>query len=311
MKRGDQGDLEWSTDHHWQKGPDMTRPSAPETVVLLVHGAWHSALHWAATQRALARHGLATIAIDLPGAGFGAPHPTGYFRTGQPGLASEKSALSEITMDHLTDVVLDALVAARTRYRNVVLVAHSAGGAPASVAAERAPELLDHLVYLSSFVPAGRPRFSDYIDAEENAGAVQVPPLGDPAELGAFRINPLSPDQADIDLIRRAFLNDLPPAASDSWRQFLHPDHPFSSFTTPVPLSPERWGRIARTFIRLTDDLALPLVTQDLMISEADRLTPDLPFQVRSLRGGHSPFATRPEELATLLATVSLQRPVR
>ncbi|MEV0702389.1 alpha/beta fold hydrolase [Saccharopolyspora sp. NPDC050389] len=285
----------------------MTRPSSSETVVVLVHGAWHSAVHWAATQRALARHGLASVAIDLPGSGLDAPVPLGFLLPGQPGLTSEKSALSDVTMQQSTDVVLDALVDVRTRFRNVVLVAHSAGGGPVSAAAEQVPELVDHVVYLSSFVPAGRPRFADYIEAEENAGAVKIPPVGDPAELGAIRINPLSADPAEIDVIRRAFLNDLPATAPDSWRQFLHPDLPFANATTAVPVSPERWGRIARTFIRLTDDLALPLVTQDLMIAEADQVVPDRPMQVCSLPGGHSPFMTRPAELATLLTTIALQ----
>jgi pimeloyl-ACP methyl ester carboxylesterase len=132
----------------------VSRPSSSETVVLLVHGAWHSAVHWATTQRFLAHHGLASVALDLPGAGLDAPVPSGYFRPGQPGLTSEKSALSDVTMQDTTDVILDALVGARTRYRNVVLVAHSAGGSPASAAAEQAPELVDRLVYLSASVPA-------------------------------------------------------------------------------------------------------------------------------------------------------------
>ncbi|KAA5830103.1 alpha/beta hydrolase [Saccharopolyspora hirsuta] len=285
----------------------MNRPSSAETVVLLVHGAWHSALHWASTQRLLARHGVASVAIDLPGAGLGAPVPAGYFEPGQPGFATERSALHDITMRDITDVVIDALVTARSRYRNVVLVAHSAGGAPVSAAAEQAPELVDRLVYLSAFVAAGRPRFADYINAEENAGAVQIPPVADPAQLGAFRINPLSPDPAAIDVIRRAFLDDLPEGSPDSWRHFLHPDHAFASFTAPVEVTPGRWGRLPRTYVRLTDDLALPPATQGLMISEADQVTPDNPFQVRSLPGGHSPFVVRPAELATLLATIALQ----
>lgn len=289
----------------------MNRPTAAETVLVLVHGAWHSALHWTSTQRALARHGLASTAVDLPGSGLDAPVPSGYFQPGQPGLATEKSALADVTMQHAADAVLDALVSARTRYRNVVLVAHSAGGSAVSAAAEQAPDLVDRIVYVSAFVPAGRPRFADYIQAKENADAVQVPPLGDPAELGAIRINPLSADPAHADVIRRAFLNDLSPASPDTWRQLLHPDHPFSSFTTPVPVSVDRWGRLPRSYVRLTDDLALPPVTQDLMIAEADRAVPDNPFQVHSLPGGHSPFVTRPAELAALLTTIALTRAVR
>ncbi|ANY09472.1 alpha/beta fold hydrolase [Pseudonocardia sp. HH130630-07] len=286
----------------------MSRPTAAETTALLVHGAWHNGLHWAATQRALAHHGIASSAIDLPGSGLDAPVPSGYYRPGQPGLTRERSALADVTMQHATEVVLAALVAARTRYRNVVLVAHSAGGSPASAAAEQAPDLVDQLVYLSAFVPAGRPRFMDYITAEENAGAVAAPSVGEPAELGAFRINPISADPATTAAIKLAFLNDLPAESTDSWRQFLHPDHPYSSFTTPVPVSQRRWGRLPRTFVRLADDLALPPVTQDLMIDEADRFTPDDPFRVHTLPGGHSPFVTRPVELATLLTTIALTK---
>ncbi|ALG15023.1 alpha/beta fold hydrolase [Kibdelosporangium phytohabitans] len=285
--------------------------SPPDTVILLVHGAWHSALHWVSTQRFLARDGLAGVAVDLPGAGFGAPVPTGYFQPGQPGLASEKSALANVTLQDAAEVVLDALASARTRYRRVVLVAHSAGGSPASAAAEQAPELVDQLVYLSAFVPAGRPRFADYIGAKENADAVQVPPVADPAEIGAFRINPLSPDPAVVDVIRRAFLNDLPAGSSQAWRHFLHPDHPFSNFTTAVTVTPERWGRLPRSYVRLTDDLALPPATQDLMIHEADQVTPDNPLRVHSLPGGHSPFVTRPQELATLFAAIASRSDAR
>jgi hypothetical protein len=130
---------------------------------------------------------------------------------------------------------------------------------------------------------------------------------GPPQDLGAIRINPLSPDPAVTEVIRRAFLNDLPAGSSDYWRQFLHPDLPLSSFITPVPVSPERWGRLPRTYIRWTEDLALPPVTQDL-IAEADQVAPDQPFEVRSLPCGHSPFVTRPVELATTLASIALQR---
>ncbi|SPL88626.1 EstC [[Actinomadura] parvosata subsp. kistnae] len=76
-----------------------------------------------------------------------------------------------------------------------MLVAHSAGGGPASLAAERAPELVDRLVYLSAFVPGGRPRFFDYLNAPQNATALgQGLFLGDAGALGAVRINPLSTD---------------------------------------------------------------------------------------------------------------------
>ncbi|HLU56501.1 MAG TPA: alpha/beta fold hydrolase [Pseudonocardia sp.] len=276
-------------------------------VAVLVHGAWHSSLHWAATQRALAHHGVPSVAVDLPGHGVGAPVPTGYLQPGQPGFTTERSALAGITMDHLADELLDRLADVRPRFERVVLVAHSAGGGPASAAVERAPELVDHLVYLSAFLPAGRPRFIDYVDAPENAGAVHVPRVGDAGAIGALRINPLSPDPDEVATIHRSFLGDWP-ADRPNWRLLLHPDEPIASLTAPVPVTADRWGRIPRSYIRLTDDLALPVVTQDLMIAEADEVTPDRKTEVHSLPGGHSPFLTRPDGLAALLAA-TVRRP--
>ncbi|OZM75416.1 alpha/beta hydrolase [Pseudonocardia sp. MH-G8] len=274
------------------------------TLVVLVHGAWHSSLHWAATQRSLAQRGIASTAIDLPGHGITAPVPTGYLQPGQPGIATERSDLADLTMDDLTDALVTRLAEVRPRFRRVVLVAHSAGGGTSSAAAERAPELIDHLVYLSAFVPAGRPRFLDYVDAPENAGAVHVPRVGDPTAIGAIRINPLSPDPAEVAAIHRSFLADWP-ADRPGWRLLLHPDEPVASLAAPVPVTAARWGRVPRTYIRLTDDLALPLATQDLMIAEADQVAPDTKTEVHSLPGAHSPFLTRPDELATVLASLA------
>lgn len=53
----------------------MKNTSPTGTVFVLVHGAWHSSGQWAATQRALAGLGAASVAVDLPGHGFDAPCP--------------------------------------------------------------------------------------------------------------------------------------------------------------------------------------------------------------------------------------------
>jgi pimeloyl-ACP methyl ester carboxylesterase len=276
--------------------------SVPSTVAVFVHGAWHSSAHWVATQRALALQGVPSIAVDLPGHGLNAPVPSGYLQPGQPGFATERSALADLTMDRMVDELVARLAEVRPRFRRVVLVAHSAGGGPASAAAERAPELVDQIVYLSAFVPGGRPRFSDYVDAPENAGAVHVPRVGDLDTIGAIRINPLSADPAEVAAIHRSFLADWP-LDRPGWQLLLHPDEPLASLTAPVPVTAARWGRVPRAYIRLTDDLALPVVTQDLMISEADQVAPDQKTEVYSLPGSHSPFLTRPDELAALLGS--------
>ncbi|MEV7710903.1 alpha/beta fold hydrolase [Streptomyces sp. NPDC088270] len=279
----------------------MTELSPVDTVFVFVHGAWHSSGQWAATQRALAGRGAASVAVDLPGHGFDAPLPSGYLLPGQPGLLTEKSPLASMTMDDCAEVVLDTLRQVR-RYRSVVLVAHSAGGGPASLAAERAPELVDALVYLSAFVPAGRPRFVDYLGSPENATARgQGLHLGDPEALGAIRINPLSPDPAYVEELRQTHYQDTPAERFGRWRSALSTDLPPAIPTTPVVVTSSRWGRIPRIFLRCADDRALTPSVQDLMIEEADLAVPEHPFTVRTLPGSHSPFAARPHELAAAL----------
>ncbi|MEU3740077.1 alpha/beta fold hydrolase [Streptomyces sp. NPDC032198] len=281
----------------------MINESLTDTVFVLVHGAWHSSGQWAATQRALSGLGAASVAVDLPGHGFDAPLPTGYLLPGQPGLLTEKSQLATVTMDDCAGAVLNVLRQVR-HHRTVVLVAHSAGGGPASLAAERAPELVDRIVYLSAFVPGGRPRFFDYLGSPENASALgQSLNLGDPGALGAVRINPLSPDPAYLDELRETHYHDTPLARFDRWRSALSPDLPLAIPTAPVPLTAARWGRVARTFLRCAEDRALAPAAQDLMIAEADRAFPGNPFTVRTLPGSHSPFAARPGELAGALAS--------
>ncbi|MEU1802487.1 alpha/beta fold hydrolase [Streptomyces sp. NPDC019937] len=272
------------------------------TLYVLVHGAWHSSWQWAATQRALAGLGAASLAVDLPGHGFDAPLPSGFSDPGQPGFTTEKSALAGLTLEECAGAVVSALRAVRG-HRRVVLVSHSAGGVSASLAAERAPELVDELVHLSSVVPAGRPRFSDYMAAPEQAATTRGQGLvvGDPEAIGAFRINPLSADPEYAEELRLAYYQDVPAGSFARWRHALSPDMPFAIPTTPVALTRERWGSIPRTFIRCAEDRALSPAVQDLMIAEADAAMPDHPFTVRTLPGSHSPFAARPAELAAAL----------
>ncbi|MFC8005288.1 alpha/beta hydrolase [Streptomyces olivaceus] len=248
----------------------MTQHPPSGTVLVLVHGAWHSSAQWAATQRGLAGLGAASVAVDLPGHGLDAPLPSGYLRPGQPGLRDEKSPLADVTMDDCADRVLETLRRVRP-YREVVLVAHSAGGGPASLAAERAPELVDRIVYLSAFVPAARPRFVDYLGTPENAAALgDGLHIGDPGELGAIRINPLSPDPGYIEELRAdslaarlsALCHPLPgvnadhataTAFAEAWQRYTgaapdlaerHRLYRLDTLTPPTPV-PEGRARVA------------------------------------------------------------------
>ena len=57
--------------------------------------------------------------------------------------------------------------------------------------------------------------------------------------------------------------------------------------------------------MRLTADRSIPVALQDRFIAEADALTPDNPFDVRSLDVSHAAVLVRPGETAALLSSLA------
>lgn len=57
-----------------------------------------------------------------------------------------------------------------------------------------------------------------------------------------------------------------------------------------------------RTYVRLAADASVPPAVQDRMIREADALTSDNPFDVRTLEGSRLRWLVHPKPAAELLA---------
>ena len=269
---------------------------------LLVHGAWHCALHWSSVAALLAGRGSRVRAIDLPGHGLKAKFPESYFRQDLASLATEPSPLRDVSLDdYVAAVVTEA--GSLARFGRVTLVGHSMGGIVITRAAEAIPELIHRLVYLTASCPVLLPSGRDYFNLPENAGSrVRGLILGDPKQIGAFRINSRSVDPAYVEEIRQTFYNDVPRQAFQPFAHALTPDIPLLPMTTDARGTRDRWGRVPRTFIRCTLDNCVPIALQDRMMREADAFTPDNPFEVKTIEAGHSPFAAQPEKLAAILA---------
>lgn len=275
------------------------------TDFVLVHGAWHGSAHWAHLAAALVARGHGVLAVDLPGHGIDARFPQAYLAGDADGLRTEASPIADVTLDVAADAVVETLRGLRARpgVRRVVLVAHSMGGAVATAAVERAPELVDHVVYVTAFVPTKLGTAGAYLALPEAATALGSGLyLGDPAATGAVRINPRSPDPAYLEQLRAAYYTDVPTAAFLPYAHALTPDQPLSFLTSDVGATAERWGSVPRTYVRCTEDRALPLALQDVLIRDADELAPATRFAQVTLPTGHSPFASQPGELAALLA---------
>jgi pimeloyl-ACP methyl ester carboxylesterase len=183
----------------------------------------------------------------------------------------------------------------------VVLVGHSRGGFTIGGVGAAIPELLDRLVYVSAWCCTGPLR--SYTESPENStseanalGAALL--VADPAQIGAVRLNWRA---ADPTLARSALLADGTETELLAFLNTLEPDEA-GSLGPGTQLDAATWGRIAHTYIRLTQDRSIPLALQDKFIRDADALTPDNRFDVHSIESSHVGFMFRPREIAAILA---------
>ncbi|HUV57832.1 MAG TPA: alpha/beta fold hydrolase [Acidimicrobiales bacterium] len=101
----------------------------PSPTLILVHGAWGGAWCWRDFRAVLDRHGIMSLAVDLPSSRFDADPSTG--------LDEDAAAVVHLS---------------RTVAGPIVLVGHSYGGV---VVAEAAPSIneLERLAYVAALVP--------------------------------------------------------------------------------------------------------------------------------------------------------------
>ncbi|MCP3098667.1 alpha/beta fold hydrolase [Myxococcus sp. K15C18031901] len=279
------------------------RGPRPRRTFLLVHGAWHNALHWSRVSESLSARGHRVVALDLPGHGLQARFPSSYVTGDEAGLREERSPLADLTLEDCATAVVTALESLRRASDGMkpILVGHSAGGTVITRAGELAPQHIGRLVYLGAFCPLRLGSASAYgALPEARTGHGEGLFVGDPGRLGAVRINPRG-GLAYLEALRAAYYQDVPWADFLPFALSLTPDLPLSLWTSKVGATQERWGRIPRSYIRCTEDRALAPALQSLMIREADAFTPGNPFTVEALATSHSPFASRPEALVALL----------
>jgi pimeloyl-ACP methyl ester carboxylesterase len=272
---------------------------------LFVHGAWHCSIHWARVVERLVAEGHSAVAVDLPGSGLKAPVPHSYFTNDWSAFLTEPSATKDIGLDDYVGAVVPVLEGLAKAHAKVVLVGHSFGGQTITLAAERVPHLVQHLVYVTAFCPtlqtSGSADAYDSLPENERSAIVPVM-LGDPEVIGAYRLNPRSPDPAYLEKARQAFYGDLPMDEFLKFAAYLNPDAPAKAAADDGRGTVARWGRIPRTFIRCTLDQAIPIELQDRMIRDADQFTPQNRFVVETLVSSHSPFASMPDRLSAILA---------
>ena len=240
-------------------------------LVLLVHGAWHGAWCWAALQSELDQHGIASLAIDLPGHG------------------ASTLPLSDMHGDaqHVADIALKIA-------RPVVLVGHSYGGGVIGEAAHilrnstTAP--VQHLLYLTAFC----------LDAGESVGglAASLPP--EEALLNAAILpgpNGASGGTLLLDCTKAhdALYGCCPANVSDAAIARLSPQ-PVATLGQPASSAP--WKTLPSTYVVCEQDQAVHPNHQRIMAKRCGT--------VHSLNTDHSPFVSMTVETADIIKNIVL-----
>jgi pimeloyl-ACP methyl ester carboxylesterase len=232
---------------------------------LLIHGAWHGAWCWHKIVPLLEAAGARVLAPDLPSMGDDLTPP------------------GAITLDTWARFVAD--LAAREP-EPVVLVAHSRGGIVASQAAELVPQNIRRLVYVAAYLLPSRTTLA--AEARRDAQSL-VPPNMLPGSGSTCTVRP--------SVVRDAFYGKCSDEDAASADARLSPE-PLRPLVTPLDLTPERFGRVPRTYVETTFDRAITLAAQR-------RMQAALPCEsVFTLETDHSPFLSQPDALARILISI-------
>lgn len=240
-----------------------------EKTYLLVHGAWHGAWCWEKVLPLMTNKGYKVYAIDLPGHGNDTTNP------------------NSVTF---ADYVKKVTEVANEADGEVILVGHSMGGTVISQAAEYLGKAKVHkLVYVDAFLPKNGESVSSLAGMIESG----LPKDSTRLTIGSGLIvsedrktSIFKPEIADI-----LFYHDC----KKSDKEFAHKKLSRQSFAplgTPVQVSDSVYGIIPKVYILCTEskDLDKSILPTRVKCEKVVRL-----------KSSHSPFFSKPRQLAKLL----------
>ncbi len=233
---------------------------------ILIHGSWHSAWNWHKVLPLLKDQGHKAIAIDLPGMG------------------RDKTPISEVKMETTVAKICDIIDDVEGK---VILVGHSKNGIMISQAAEYRPYKIEKLVYLAAYlIPNGKTQ-REY--SAQDVGGILKPFVTLHEELKATSLQQ--------EIYKEGLYHDCDDSVTELAKLLLSYE-PIESGLTPLQLTEENYGRVPRVYIECTEDRAVTPFIQKKMYTE----TPC--EKVYSLPTSHSPFFSKPKELADILCSL-------
>lgn len=243
---------------------------------ILIHGAWHWGGCFVKVANRLATMGHQVIAPDMAGHGFD-PTPISQIADLPIYAANARAALESIE-------------------GKAILVGHSVGGATVGWLGETMPERVQALVYLTGFMAPNRLSARDFVMTPTY--------LKDPAIVATQGLLRMTREGLGLDLNRRelairSLYSDCAPREIEVAFANLIPVTPHAPFAAISAITPGRYGVLERHYIECLQDQALPLGVQREMQAAVPGAI------VHQLDSGHSPFLSRPDELAEMLDEIA------
>lgn len=244
---------------------------------VLIHGGFHGAWCWDRTIPELERLGHEAIAIDLPGHGERAHE--------EPTRAARQDALRSIMQS------------------GDVLVGHSGGGFDITIAADAAPDLVSHVVYLAAGLPREGRTIPEAI-TQRDAPVAQAEALDEVSGMKQYlAVEGDGMRFADFGGARAIFYHDCDEASARWAFEQLTPARAGDNVSTPVSV-PRFWSAdLPRSFILCLEDRAQPRWLADLMAKR-------LGVEALTIDSSHSPFLSQPAALAELIVHATTTVPV-
>ncbi|KAJ0114846.1 hypothetical protein J7T55_004588 [Diaporthe amygdali] len=247
----------------------MNRP-----VLLLAHGSWHPPHLYDSLKEALASRDYTLVVPALPSMGANAT-----------GIGWEAD----------TKTLLDYAEPLFKQGKEVLLVAHSYGGLPACVAtrensiAERARRGLSggfrHVIFLCAFaIPAAG---MSILDTLPNRQWFDWHTISETNGFHQISVNEKS---------KKHLYNDLSPKTTEEFYKALVPQS-YKAVITPIDFAAPDIS-IPKTYIVCEKDNAFPVPLQH-------ELSTGLGFNKLVISGGHSAFASVPDEVADALVKIA------
>lgn len=243
---------------------------------LFVHGGFHAAWCWERTIAELEDLGHQAVAVDLPGHGARLSE--------ESTLANRREAVAAVIED------------------GDVVVGHSGGGFDATLGVDVVPEKVSHVVYLAAALPREGRSYTEAMtgtnleDGEVNGDVGEMLSYLHFADDGAMTF-------ADFDGAWKYFYHDCDEDTARWAFDRLGPERFGDTTFNPVSV-PNFWAAdLPRSFILCQQDQAMP---REL----ADRIARRLGVEQLTIDASHSPFLSRPRELAELLVHATTTTPV-